>query len=34
MPQKQNSFEVWVARADKKTFYFKTFLGWIFFIDS
>jgi hypothetical protein len=31
MPQKQNSFEVRAAWADQKTFYFLTFLGWIFF---
>jgi hypothetical protein len=30
MLQKQNYFEVRAARAAKKTFYFKTFLGWIF----
>jgi hypothetical protein len=31
MPQKQNSFRLRVARADPKTFYILTFLGWIFF---
>jgi hypothetical protein len=34
MPQKQNSFVLGAAQAAKKTFYFSTFLGWIFFIDS
>jgi hypothetical protein len=31
MPQKQNSFVLGTARAAKKTFYFLTFLDWIFF---
>jgi hypothetical protein len=31
MPQKQNSFVLRATRATKKTFYFLTFLGWIFF---
>jgi hypothetical protein len=26
--------EVWAAPANQKTFYFLTFVGWIFFIDS
>jgi hypothetical protein len=30
MPQKHNSFVLWAAQATKKTFYFLTFLGWIF----
>jgi hypothetical protein len=34
MPQKQNSLVLGAARTTKKTFYFLTFLGWIFFIDS
>jgi hypothetical protein len=31
MPQKQNSFVLGAAQATTKTFYFLTFLGWIFF---
>jgi hypothetical protein len=31
MPQKQNYFELWAASGNQKTFYFKTFFGWIFF---
>jgi hypothetical protein len=31
MPQKQNYFELRAASGSQKTFYFKTFLGWIFF---
>ena len=31
MPKKQNYFELRAASGSQKTFYFKTFLGWIFF---
>ena len=31
IPQKQNSFVLQATQATKKTFYFKTFLGRIFF---
>jgi hypothetical protein len=31
MPQKRNSFVLEAAQVAKKTFYFLTFLGWIFF---
>jgi hypothetical protein len=31
MPQKQNYFELWAASGNQKTFYFLTFLDWIFF---
>jgi hypothetical protein len=31
MPQKKNYFKFRAPRADQKTFYFLTFLSWIFF---
>jgi hypothetical protein len=31
MTQKQNYFELQAASGSQKTFYLKTFLGWIFF---